>query len=63
MLIDKLPIELRELAEQERKRQLKKGLIKGSNGKRTLINSFLWYHSEKGREFWETLNAGVLEYN
>jgi len=59
MLIDKLPIELRELAEEERNRQLRKGLIKGSKGKRTIINSFLWYHSEKGIEFWEEINAGV----
>ena len=59
MLIDKLPIELRELAREERNRQLRKGLIKGTTGKRTIINSFLWYHSEKGTEFWKAIDSGV----
>lgn len=59
MLIDKLPIELRELAQEERNRQLRKGLIKGTTGKRTIINSFLWYHSENGYEYWKNANEQI----
>lgn len=59
MLIDKLPIELRELAQEERNRQLRKGLIKGTTGKRTIINSFLWQPSDLGYDFWRAWHIRI----
>ena len=57
MKIQNLPFKLRTEAIQEIERQVEEGLIRKSKLKyNKLIDSFLWELSEKGQEYWESIN-------
>lgn len=55
MYINELSPELRDLAEEERERQISQKLIRRNCG-RKLIQYFLWDESIRGKSFWEAIN-------